>query len=168
MGEDRVTRPPGNSQDAQGESCPPSKRLFKRILLVVTGIRGYEKVVRETGELASAFKAEVIALYVLDQNKVRQLARFSSKSVEAVEADLEESGWTYLYYTEQQLLEKKVPVFLRFEEGSVVDRIVAVEEEVGADLLVTQQPSEREDRTFRGYLPALIDHLSCTVMVVNT
>ena len=123
---------------------------------------------REAGELASAFGAEVIALYVLDQNKVRQLSRFSSKSIEAVEADLEEDGWTYLYYTEQQLLEKSVPVFLRFEEGAFVDRAMQVAKEVGADLVVTQQPSQAEDRTFRGYLPGLIDRLSCTVMVVNT
>jgi len=147
---------------------PPPRPLFKRILLVVTGIGGYEEVVRKAGELASVFDAEVVALYVLDQNKVRQLSRFSSKSVEAVEVNLEEDGWTYLYYTEQQLLERDVRVFLRFEEGAVVERILAVEEEINADLLVTQQPSEDEDRTFRSYLPHIIDHLSCAVLIVST
>lgn len=148
--------------------CPPPKPLFKRILLIVTGIRGYEEVVREAGEMALAFKSEVVALYVLDQNKVRQLSRFSSKSIESVEADLEEDGWTYLYYTEGQLLERGVPVFLRFEEGSVPERITAVQAETGADLVVTQQPSESQDRAFRGYLADMIDHLSCVVMIVNT
>ncbi len=157
-----------NAPQTSAGECPPPSPLFRRIMLVVTGIRGYEEVVREAGEIASVFGAEVVALYVLDQNKVRQLSRFSSKSIEAVEADLEEDGWTYLYYTEQQLLEKDVRVFLRFEEGAVVERILAVEEEINADLLVTQQPSEAEDRTFRSYLPDLIDHLSCTVLVVST
>jgi len=163
MAEDATT------PDAQAPNeCGPTKPLFKRILVIVTGIRGYEEVVREAGELASAFGAEVVALYVLDQNKVRQLSRFSSKSIEAVEADLEEDGWTYLYYTEQQLLERSVPVFLRFEEGVFVEKAMQVAREVGAELVVTQQPSQAEDRAFRGYLPGLIDRLSCTVMVVNT
>ena len=153
---------------AEAGAAPPPRPLFKRILLMVTGIGGYEEVVREAAEIASVFHSEVIALYVLDQNKVRQLARFSSESIEAVEADLEEDGWTYLYYTEQQLLDRGIPVFLRFEEGSVVERVVAVEDETCAELLVTQQPSESVDRTFRSYLPDLIDHLSCTVLVVST
>ena len=101
-----------------------SRPLFKRMLVIVTGIRGYEEVVREAGELASAFGAEVIALYVLDQNKVRQLSRFSSKSIEAVEADLEEDGWTYLYYTEQQLLELELEQFVSLRgEQKTLDRI---------------------------------------------
>ena len=155
--------------NAQAPSeCAQVKSLFTRILVIVTGIRGYEEVVREAGELASVFHSEVIALYVLDQNKVRQLSRFSSKSIEAVEADLEEDGWTYLYYTEQQLLDMSVPVFLRFEEGAVVEKVMQVAREVKADLVITQQPSQADDRTFRGYLPGLIDRMSCTVMVVNT
>jgi nucleotide-binding universal stress UspA family protein len=154
------------SGGAKAECRPPS--LYKRILLVVTGIPGYEEVVRETVEIASAFHAEVVALYVLDQNKVRSLARFGSKSIEAVEADLEEDGWTYLYHTEQRLLDGNVPVFLRFEEGPFVETVVGVEKELKADLLVTQQPSEKEDRAMRSYLPDLIDHLSCAVLVVNT
>jgi nucleotide-binding universal stress UspA family protein len=158
-------KPAGATSDA---ACPPTRPLFKRVLVIVTGIRGYEEVVREASELAKAFGAEVVALYVLDQNKVRQLSRFSSQSIEAVEADLEEDGWTYLYYTEQLLLDQSIPVFLRFEEGAFVERVIDVEKEIGADLVVTQQPSQDEDRTFRGYLPALIDRLSCTVMVVNT
>jgi nucleotide-binding universal stress UspA family protein len=148
--------------------CEQLKPLFKRILVIVTGIRGYEEVVREASELAAVFHSEVVALYILDQNKVRQLSRFSTKSIEAVEADLEEDGWTYLYYTEQQLLDRSVPVFIRFEEGAFVERVMEVEREVGADLVVTQQPSQDEDRNFRSYLPSLIDNLSCTVMVVNT
>lgn len=153
------------SEDVKsGSACP----VYKRIVLVVTGIRGYEEVVARASELASVFNSEVVALYCLDENKVRSLARFSEDSMEAIEADLEEDGWTYLYYTEQELLERGVRVFLRFEEGSVVERVCALTEEAGADLLITQQPSESEDRTFRSYLPDIIDHISCTVMVVNT
>lgn len=157
---------PDDATARDAECGPPS--LYRRVLLVVTGIPGYEEVVRETAEIAAAFRAEVVALYVLDQNKARSLARFGSKSIEAVEADLEEDGWTYLYHTEQRLLERDVPVFLRFEEGAFVETVVEVEKEVGADLLVTQQPSEKEDRAMRSYLPDLMDHLSCAVLVVNT
>jgi hypothetical protein len=163
MAEDATTH-----QAPTPDNCGPEARLFKRVLVIVTGVRGYEDVVRKAGEIASVFRAEVIALYVLDQNKVRQLSRFSSKSIEAVEADLEEDGWTYLYYTEQQLLEKSVPVFLRFEEGAFVEKAIQVATDIGADLVITQQPAQSEDRTFRSYLPGLIDRLACTVMVVNT
>ena len=42
--------------------CPPIAPVFKRIMLIVTGIRGYEEGVRQAGALASVFHAEVLAL----------------------------------------------------------------------------------------------------------
>ena len=142
--------------------------MYKRILLIVTGISGYEKVVEEAIEISEGFKSAIIALAVLDKNKVRQLSKFSSKSIEEIEVDLEEDAWSYLYYTEEMIIARDQKVFLRFEEGSVVEKVIQVAKEVKADLVITQQPAPDKDKVFRSYLPHIIDHLNCSVLIINT
>lgn len=141
---------------------------LKRILLIVTGISGYEKVVEDAAEIASAFKSEIVALAVLDKNRVRQLSKFSNKSIEEIEVDLEEDAWSYLYFTEEIVLERDGRVFLRYEEGSVVEKVVQIANEIKADVVITQQPPLDKDKVFRSYLPSLIDHLNCSVLIINT
>lgn len=142
--------------------------MYRRILLLVTGITGYEKVVEDAIEISAVFQSEIVALAVLDENKVRQFSKFSKKSIEEIEVDLEEDAWSYLYYTEEMIIDKDQKVFLRFEEGSVVEKVIQVAKETKADLVVTQQPAPDQDKVFRSYLPYIIDNLDCSVLIINT
>ena len=75
--------------------------MDKKILFLVFSIKAKDDLIKQVLDIAQMLKAKIIALNVIDFEVMRHLASKLGKRQAEISVDLEEEGWTYLYYLEE-------------------------------------------------------------------
>ena len=143
--------------------------LFEKILLPVSGSDEFLNAAEFAVKLAAAHGSQIIALHVVDNSVVRQLARHSGKSPGEVEIELEENGWRYLFHTEEMAKDNRVKIIVLLEQGLPQERILSKARELDADLIVVGQASSRgtRGRSLDRALQQVLENTPCPVLVVR-
>ena len=145
------------------------QELFKKILLPISGSEESMNAAEFAVKLASAHGSQIIALHVIDTSVVRQLARHSGKTPGEVEIEMEESGWHYLFHTEEMAKDNKVKIVVLLEQGLPQERILTKTKELEADLIIFGQSRKRgtRGRFLDKSLQQVLEHAPCPVLVVK-
>jgi len=114
--------------------------MFEKILFLASGTKDAMRAADICIDLALAHDSQIIAIYVVDTNAVRQLSRSSSKSPGEIAVEMEESGWRYLYYIEELAKDKKAKIVVMMENGSPAERTIDLARQYDVKLIVLSQP----------------------------
>lgn len=144
--------------------------MFRKILFLVSGTKESMKAADICIELALAHDSQIIAVYVVDTNVVRQLSRNSSKSPGEITVEIEESGWRYLYHIEDMAKDKKAQIVVMMEDGSPPEKTLELAKQNDVELIVLSQP-ESERGTYGRLLDKriqyILQHSPCSVLVAK-
>ena len=144
--------------------------MFRKILLLASGTKESMKAADICIELALAHDSQIIAIYVVDTNAVRQLSRGSSKSPGEIAVEMEESGWRYLYHIEDMAKNKKAKIVVMMENGSPPEKTLELARQNNVDLIVLSQPeSERGPygRSLDKRIQQIFQHSPCPVLIAK-
>jgi nucleotide-binding universal stress UspA family protein len=112
--------------------------------------------------------ATIIAVNVIDQHVVTNLARQGDRSLAEIEVDLEENGWRYLYAAEEAAKNEGARIVVLQEQGYPEEILPRLASEYQADLvLVGQDPRARSDVGRRRTVEMLMEHTPCALLVVR-
>jgi nucleotide-binding universal stress UspA family protein len=115
------------------------KELLSRVIVLAEGLYSSSAPVKYAVALRKLLGTEVTVVYAVDTQAIRRLSAsriFVDEEVEEYERSLEETGRHRLAFA-QGLAEKKgVEVELRILKGSIVDEVVRLAEDTGADCVL--------------------------------
>ncbi len=119
-------------------------------------------------EISQGLSTTLMALYVVDQETVRQVARMRNMNEHETAVDIEEEGWKYLYYLEDMAVDHEVRTALFLEEGDPIDILKKFVKAKKVDLLIVgfkKAMSGGADRKYERMITQLIEHIPCPVLI---
>lgn len=153
------------------ESRQDQERLspFSRILVAVDGSSASLEAARVAVRMASLHQLPVVALYVVDDRTVSEVAGVSREAPEVIRRNLEEQGWRHLELVARLAQNYGVEVTRLVRYGVPHIQIASVAREYDADLIVVGKTSQRGSR--RSHVgrvtERVIEYVPCAVLVVN-
>jgi nucleotide-binding universal stress UspA family protein len=143
--------------------------LFTHILVPTDGSDAAVEAGRLAFRIAKAYDARVTVVYVLDLEVVKHSARISDESRSEIEAHMSWEGQRYLDHLEDIARRLGVSVSRETREGNPHKEIVALGEEIGADLIVIGHAGRRGmERKVVGSVAERVTRFAhCPVLVVK-
>lgn len=144
--------------------------LFREILVPIDGsepsLQAVQMALRII-ELCPTCKMTV--LYVVDKLVLNELVRFSARNEKEVEAELEEQGRRYLDLARQEAERQRVTVQCQTHKGDPFEEIVAVANDLRADLIIMGHTGRRgTTRVLIGSVTQrVLDYAPCPVLVMK-
>jgi len=118
-------------------------------------------------ELCPACKMTV--LYVIDKLVLNELVRFSKRSEEEVEAELEEQGRRYLELARKDAERQGVAARCQTGRGNPFEEVIAAANDLHADLIIMGHTGRRgTNRVLIGSVTQrVLDYAPCPVLVMK-
>jgi nucleotide-binding universal stress UspA family protein len=144
--------------------------LFRHILVPIDGsepsLQAVQMALRVI-ELCPACKMTV--LYVIDKLVLNELVRFSKRSEEEVEAELEEQGRRYLELARKDAERQGVKVQCQSRRGDPFEEVIASANDLRADLIIMGHTGRRgTSRVLIGSVTQrVLDYAPCPVLVMK-
>ena len=147
-----------------------SEPLFHHVLVPTDGSESSVHAAELAFRIAHANTARVTLVYVVDTVVLDELARFSEQQQAEVRQELRESGWQYLAELERLAQQWNLEVHREIREGEPYQEIVALADEIGADLIVMGHVGRRGPRRILigSVTERVIEFAHCPVLVVKT
>lgn len=145
------------------------KTPFAKILVPIDG-SSYSMKAGEYGiDLAKAYGADVISLYVIDEAAVSSLGRLSGEDVRTIREKLQKEGESCLRNLHQYASEKGVELAETVVEGLPHRVIVELAQEEGVDLIVIGKVGRRGPRRvlIGSVTERVLEAAKCPVLVVR-
>jgi nucleotide-binding universal stress UspA family protein len=112
--------------------------------------------------------ATIIAVNIVDQHVVTNLARQGDRSLAEIEVELEENGWRYLYAAEETAKNVGARIVILQEQGYPEELLPRLASEYQADVVIVgQDPRARSDVARRRTAEQLMEHTPCALMIVR-
>ncbi len=144
--------------------------LFRHILVPIDGsepsLQAVQMALRIL-ELCPACKMTV--LYVVDKLVLNELVRFSKRSEQEVESELEEQGRRYLELARKSAERQGVTAQSQTRRGDPFEEVIAAVNDLGADLVVMGHTGRRgTSRVLIGSVTQrVLDYAPCPVLVMK-
>lgn len=144
--------------------------LFRSILVPIDGsepsLQAVQMALRII-ELCPACKMNV--LYVIDKLVLNELVRFSKRSEQEVEAELEEQGRRYLELARKDAERQRVTAHCQTRRGDPFEEVIAAANDLRADLIVMGHTGRRgTSRVLIGSVTQrVLDYAPCPVLVMK-
>jgi nucleotide-binding universal stress UspA family protein len=149
-----------------------SKKLYRRILLVVDPSDASLQAARRAVDLAAAFGSKITALSVVDVDTLGRLLRMRilvQDEVQDFEKDMEQNCHKYLSYVEEMARMQKISIDPLLRKGNVHLSVLDEARKVQADLIVMggwrHSMTERDLRAREFQL--ILDEADVEVLVVK-
>lgn len=144
--------------------------LFRHIVVPIDGSEPSLEAVQmalRIIELCPACKMTV--LYVIDKLVLNELVRFSKRSEEEVEAELEEQGRRYLELARKDAELQGVVAQCQSRKGDPFEEVIATATDLRADLIVMGHTGRRgTSRVLIGSVTQrVLDYAPCPVLVMK-
>jgi nucleotide-binding universal stress UspA family protein len=120
-------------------------------------------------ELAAAFRARIVFVYVVDTATVEELARVSRRPLEGIEQEMEANGQRYLHHLAQQASMHSLESQQTVRHGVPYTDISELAKEQRADLIVIGQVGRHGPRRLMmgSVTERVIELAPCPVLVVK-
>jgi len=144
--------------------------LFRHTLVPIDGsepsLQAVQMALRVIG-LCPACKMTVV--YVIDKLVLAELVRFSKRSENEVEAEVEEQGRRYLELARKQAEQQGVPAECQIRRGDPFEEIIAAANNLRADLIIMGHTGRRGTaRMLIGSVTQrVLDYAPCPVLVMK-
>jgi len=144
--------------------------LFRHTLVPIDGsepsLQAVQMALRVIG-LCPACKMTVV--YVIDKLVLAELVRFSKRSENEVEAEVEEQGRRYLELARKQAEQQGVPAECQIRRGDPFEEIIAAATNLRADLIIMGHTGRRgTTRVLIGSVTQrVLDYAPCPVLVMK-
>ncbi len=115
------------------------KPLFQKAIVAVNGSDQSLHAAMYGIMMASQYKIELEAVYVVDSATIKQLEMsriFFAEEAQHYETSLKKDGEKYLNYVSDLALQKKVKISTRLCEGAVWSEVLKAADEFKADLIL--------------------------------
>jgi nucleotide-binding universal stress UspA family protein len=144
----------------------------KKILVYVDGTEQSITAAQYAICMASYFKADLIALYVINTKAMEDLLKariFLRDEQVEYEHDMEADAQRYLNYVNELAIKKGVSIIQRSSRGSVHKEIVNLVDEEGVDLLVIGELARIRSRRDEFYdeTERAMRMVSCSVVIAK-
>ncbi|MEA1912917.1 MAG: universal stress protein [candidate division WOR-3 bacterium] len=118
-------------------------------------------------ELSKALSATLYALFIVDKEIVRKIARLKGDGEIDTAVKIEEEGWKYLYYLEEMAVDSGVKTALFLEEGNTIDILRSFVREKNIDLLIVGHSREQGIGGRKGerIIEQLVEYIPCPVLI---
>ncbi len=143
--------------------------LFGRILLPVEGSQSAMAIVQDVIELAREENSDLLLVAIIDESIRDMLARYTHRSPEAVQQDLEDSEQRYLRHVAQLAQQAGVPVKTTLRVGVAHHEVLAEARESDATCIVLGRSGEHGLRGLMmgRILRQIITASHCPVLVLD-
>lgn len=112
------------------------ERFFNRLLIPVDGSASSLKAARFGLRLAARDDSEVVAVHVVDEESVADLARYADRPVDEILERMRQNGEDYLEQLREIARRQGVRIFGEVRIGIPHRALLKLATEVGADLIV--------------------------------
>lgn len=115
------------------------KPLFQKAVVAVNGSEQSLHAAMYGIMMASQYKIELEAVYVVDSETIKQLEMsriFFAEEAQHYETSLKKDGEKYLNYVAELALQKKVKISTKLCEGAVWSEVLKAADEFNADLIL--------------------------------
>ncbi len=141
---------------------------LKKILLNLDSSQESQNALTAAITLAKMSEGSIIAVNIVNQTVVTNLARHSEKSLAEVEVDLEENGWRYLYAAEEHAKNEGARIVIFQENGHPEEILPRLAKDYSADIIVIgQSKKSRENISQSRTADQIIEHAACAVLVIK-
>jgi hypothetical protein len=114
---------------------------LKKILLVLTDGADQE-ILTQSIHLCKNFGSKLFALFVIESNRISQLASLTHQKVDDLHRKLEEGGWGLLYSVEDEAVENGVWTSLHLEDGEIMGLIRKYIENYNIDVIIIKKKND--------------------------
>jgi len=139
-----------------------------KILLHMDATLESQRALRSAIFLSTTTGATIVAVHIINEHVVAQLARHSTRTLADVEIEIEENGWRYLYAAEEEAKNAGAHIVVMQEQGypeEILPRLVTAYQ---AELVIVGVAARsRSDATRVQIADQLIEHAPCAVLVVK-
>ena len=141
---------------------------LKKILLNLDSSKESQNALVSAITLAKISGGAIIAVNIVNQTVVTNLARHSEKSLAEVEVELEENGWHYLYAAEEQAKNEGAHIVILQENGYPEEILPRLAKDYSADMIVIgQNKKSRENISQSRTADQIIEHAACAVLIIK-
>ncbi len=141
---------------------------LKKILLNLDSSKESQNALVSAITLAKMSGGAIIAVNIVNQTVVTNLARHSEKSLAEVEVELEENGWHYLYAAEEQAKNEGAHIVILQENGYPEEILPRLAKSYSADIIVIgQNKKSRENISQSRTADQIIEHAACAVLIIK-
>ncbi len=141
---------------------------LKKILLNLDSSKESQNALVAAITLAKVSKGAIIAVNIVNQTVVTNLARHSDKSLAEIEIELEENGWHYLYAAEEQAKNDGAHIVILQENGYPEEILPRLAKSYSADMIVMgQSKKSRENISQSRTADKIIEHAACAVLIIK-
>ena len=141
---------------------------LKKILLNLDSSKESQNALVSAITLAKLSGGAIIAVNIVNQTVVTNLARHSEKSLAEVEIELEENGWHYLYAAEEQAKNEGAHIVILQENGYPEEILPRLAKNYSADIIVIgQNKKSRENISQSRTSDQIIEHAECAVLIIK-
>lgn len=144
--------------------------LFRHILVPIDGSEPSLQAVHMTLRIVELCPAcQMTVLYVTDKLVLNELVRFSKRSEQEVEAELEEQGRRYLELARKSAERQGVTAQSQTRRGDPFEEVIAAANDLDADLIVMGHTGRRgTSRVLIGSVTQrVLDYAPCPVLVMK-
>lgn len=141
--------------------------MFEKILVAIDGSRTSEKALLTALELASTWKSEVHAVYVIETGLFSSIPM--DNTWEVIYGMLKEEGERALGAAKKMAAERDVTIHTNMREGHAGNEILRVAEQEGAKLVIVGSHGKSQiDRLLLGSVSSyVVKYSTITTMVVR-
>ncbi len=141
---------------------------LKKILLNLDSSKESQNALVSAITLAKISGGAIIAVNIVNQTVVTNLARHSEKSLAEVEVELEENGWHYLYAAEEQAKNEGAHIVILQENGYPEEILPRLAKNYSADMIIIgQNKKNRENISQSRTADQIIEHAACAVLIIK-
>ena len=141
---------------------------LKKILLNLNSSKESQNALVAAITLAKISGGAIIAVNIVNQTVITNIARHSEKSLAEVEVELEENGWHYLYAAEEQAKNEGAHIVILQENGYPEEILPRLAKNYSADIIVIgQNKKSRENISQSRTADQIIEHAACAVLIIK-
>ena len=141
---------------------------LKKILLNLNSSKESQNALVAAITLAKMSGGAIIAVNIVNQTVITNIARHSEKSLAEVEVELEENGWHYLYAAEEQAKNEGAHIVILQENGYPEEILPRLAKNYSADIIVIgQNKKSRENISQSRTADQIIEHAACAVLIIK-
>ena len=144
--------------------------LFRHILVPIDGSEPSLQAVKMALRFVQLCPScQMTVLYVIDKLVLNELVRFSKRSEEDVEAELEEQGRRYLELARKDAERQRVTAQCQSRRGDPFEEVIAAANDSSADLIIMGHTGRRgTSRVLIGSVTQrVLDYAPCPVLVTK-
>ena len=143
-------------------------KQINKILLYLDSTEVAESALASAIFLSNLQNATIIALNVINQHVVTQLAKHSGKTLAEVEIELEENSWSYLYAAEDTAKNEGAHIVIMQEYGYPEEVLSRIATEYSVDLVILAHAGKKgTDQAHSRMISHFIEQIPCAVLVVK-